>query len=339
MKNLKNVSDSLSSMKSSSLNDDDLSIHRKAVAVARQINSLQAELVEIIEQVEKRRIYRRLGYPSLFKYVVDELSLTEAVAYAFITVARKSSEYSRFKSAIQNTSMSVYKAGRIASLVNESNVDELMAAAEKLSTRELDRFLAKYKSGPARPDSVKFESEGSVRISASVSPKLIDKIRRAQEVTKSTGSLEEVLDKVFTDFLNRHDPLVKAERSAKRLASRRPDNPSPAGEKTGPRWPSVQAKLCARRVGRRKPIPAFIKRQVHLRDGCQCTHIDGQGRRCENRKWLQIHHIQPVSQGGANEVTNLTTLCSAHHDLVHQLSLPLEGQVTWLREGTGRYWA
>ncbi|MGE0529087.1 MAG: HNH endonuclease, partial [Bdellovibrionales bacterium] len=67
------------------------------------------------------------------------------------------------------------------------------------------------------------------------------------------------------------------------------------------------------------------------RDGGRCTHVDAQGRRCSEEKWLDVHHIRPVSAGGGHHLDNLTTLCRYHHDLVHQLSLPIEGQISWVR--------
>ena len=38
---------------------------------------------------------------------------------------------------------------------------------------------------------------------------------------------------------------------------------------------------------------------------------------CTSQRWLEIHHIVPVSQGGRDEISNLTTLCHAHHKQRH----------------------
>lgn len=35
------------------------------------------------------------------------------------------------------------------------------------------------------------------------------------------------------------------------------------------------------------------------------------------RGGLHVHHIRRRSQGGGNELSNLVTLCSFHHDWVH----------------------
>lgn len=48
------------------------------------------------------------------------------------------------------------------------------------------------------------------------------------------------------------------------------------------------------------------------RDGSKCQN-------CGNRSVseLEVHHIVPLSRGGSNKVSNLTTLCQDCHDSVH----------------------
>ncbi|MGZ3722236.1 MAG: HNH endonuclease, partial [Bdellovibrionales bacterium] len=70
---------------------------------------------------------------------------------------------------------------------------------------------------------------------------------------------------------------------------------------------------------------------VNIRDKGRCMFVDEHGTRCGCDRWTHIHHIIEVRKGGTNHIDNLITLCSFHHDLVHQLSLPIEGQITWLR--------
>ncbi|MCB0392617.1 MAG: HNH endonuclease [Bdellovibrionales bacterium] len=36
-----------------------------------------------------------------------------------------------------------------------------------------------------------------------------------------------------------------------------------------------------------------------------------------HKRWLHLHHKQPVSQGGEHSVDNLISLCPAHHELAH----------------------
>jgi len=71
---------------------------------------------------------------------------------------------------------------------------------------------------------------------------------------------------------------------------------------------------------------------VNARDRGRCQFVDANGKRCENDRWIHQHHKIPVSLGGGNDHKNMISLCSFHHDLVHQLSFSLGGQVSWLGE-------
>jgi predicted restriction endonuclease len=65
--------------------------------------------------------------------------------------------------------------------------------------------------------------------------------------------------------------------------------------------------------------------------------VNKRGERCRADRYLHVHHIKMVSHGGTNELSNTTTLCAAHHDLVHQLSLLIEDQINWLRAPVTEY--
>ncbi len=97
-----------------------------------------------------------------------------------------------------------------------------------------------------------------------------------------------------------------------------------AGPRVGPN--AVEAVLCTGIVevtartkdgqplalGRRsRTIPPRLRRFILHRDGRRCT-ISG----CTSRYRLQIHHIDPWSDGGRTDPENLTTLCWFHHHVV-----------------------
>jgi len=60
-------------------------------------------------------------------------------------------------------------------------------------------------------------------------------------------------------------------------------------------------------------IPDWIKRDVTMRDGNQCTHTNWLGKRCKETKKLEYDHIIPWSNGGENTVDNLCLLCPIHN--------------------------
>jgi predicted restriction endonuclease len=50
-----------------------------------------------------------------------------------------------------------------------------------------------------------------------------------------------------------------------------------------------------------------------------------------------VHHIRALSQGGTDDLDNLTHLCRFHHELAHQLSFAMDGGFNWIRSPFARY--
>ena len=88
------------------------SIHEAALVCAKNFKRAEAALLEILQKVDDRKVFRELGFPSLFVYAVSALKLSESLAYQFIGVARKSKEVPELKKAIQQGKLTVSTDGK-----------------------------------------------------------------------------------------------------------------------------------------------------------------------------------------------------------------------------------
>jgi hypothetical protein len=67
-------------------------------------------------------------------------------------------------------------------------------------------------------------------------------------------------------------------------------------------------------IGRKSRIvPKAIERAVRARDR-NCCSFPG----CNNRRFLECHHVEHWAIGGETTVANLLLLCTKHHTLVHE---------------------
>ena len=132
--------------------------------------------------------------------------------------------------------------------------------------------------------------------------------------TRKAATLEVTLQAMTELFLEAKDPVRKARRT---LAKK--SEPAPQVETVEPIIPQNSEVKRPKNV---RAIPAAIKNRVHLRDQGQCTQNDLNGLRCKERRWLDIHHLIPVSKGGASTLENLVTVCKAHHKMIHSDFLP-----------------
>lgn len=338
------------------LSDNESGIHDHAIELCRKHRELEWKIIEVLQKIDRMKLYKKLGGTSLFDYSVRILKLSEPVAYSLIRVARKSLEIPELGASVKAGTLSANKAARLVAALNRENAGDLISFAATHSARETDFEVARLNPSKVVQARAKPIGEDLVEIKVVVSRSVHEKLVRAQNIAAQRAGkhvgLPETLEQIVDDFLGRRDPVKKAERALQREASRQAKHTA-----------SETAKLCTYRVGAdksaksesnhsvarssaremeaepkaaqtpsmRTPLTAAEKHAVFARDQGRCTHLHADGTRCENERWLQVHHIRPVGHGGGNEPDNLTTLCSAHHDLVHQLTLPIEGQITWLR--------
>lgn len=154
-----------------------------------------------------------------------------------------------------------------------------------------------------------------------LSEDLMLKLRRAQDLEsqkqKRSVGLEDTLAAVLNTYLSKTDPVKKAERQKVRGKLPLRKSKSPSSQLFSEQLVSASHYNKTDINKTRKPISAYTKHQVQLRDQGRCTHKDNVGNRCSSRRFLEIHHITPVSRGGDNSLDNLRVLCHGHHKVEH----------------------
>ena len=297
-------------------------IHVRALELSQNYRILEAELIEVLQAADRHRVYIQKGQSSLFQYVVKVLGLSESVAYNLITVSRKAREVPELKSAIQSGAVTLSNARKITPILTSANKTEWLQKAATLSNRELEKEMVKAYPKSATPERVSYVTESRLRLDIGLPESEMLKLRKVQDLLSQTKrrslSLEEVLIELSNEYLNRNDPVVKAKRilvSAKLVTKK--GNGIEAGDLVQTDAVKPVTLQASKSPLLRAAIPAKILHQVNLRDQRHCTHINELGIRCNQSRFVEIHHKIPVSMGGQNTLTNLITLCSSHHQFVH----------------------
>jgi hypothetical protein len=66
-------------------------------------------------------------------------------------------------------------------------------------------------------------------------------------------------------------------------------------------------------------VPSAMRRALEVRDGgCRFPG-------CNNRRWVDAHHIRHWAAGGETKLENLILLCRRHHRLLHEGGYTVEG--------------
>ncbi len=392
-----------------------LQIDQRALQITQHFKRCEADLLNVIIEVDDKKVFRKMGYASLFQYVVHRLGLSEALAYNFINVARKAQEVPELKKTIERGELTVCKAKKITSVLNNKNQKHWLNLARSETQRKIEREVAlaqPHKSMPERltyvsptieiPEKVQVKSNSpKVKLELGLSERLMLKLRRAQDLIsqkqRQSVGLETAIEVMVNEFLAKNDPMEKAKRQVLKGRLKQgfsPENPENlenlvnlenlenleklgnldelkqvndrikgnlnkqphqsartvtniATSKASPvqvartvnlqnriqsqcqretstqvqtqnkRQTQIQTQIQTQVQTQRKPLPASLKHRVYLRDQGECTARDESGQKCRSQRFLEIHHILELSQGGKDELENLTLLCSGHHKALH----------------------
>ena len=134
------------------------------------------------------------------------------------------------------------------------------------------------------------------KVQLTASKQLHDKLRQAQDLMRHElpgGDIAQVLERAL-------DLLI-----ADRLKTR-------FGQTTKPR----RTRASATPKPDSRHIPNEVRRQALARDEARCTFVSEDGKRCEQRGWLQLHHEHPFARGGPPTLANIRVLCGPHNRLL-----------------------
>ena len=328
--------------------------HERGIARGKKYLVSEAELLESVIEADKYKLYEKFNFTHLTPYCIKYYGLSDDVAGYFVRVARKSVQVPALQHAIME-GLSVSKAKVIASVITPANQETWINKAQNSSKYELEQEVAQISAAPKKPERAKACGPDRFRIEFELNAEQHAHEMRAQElVSRKLGrfaTLAEVQVFLLKGFLDREDPVRKADRAAKRATNREPDRAAKLATNreatsnnckqtdtsrdgrsadsvvpsNGLGNPDHSAKRrfnpssCA--SDRRRKRPAQVEHAVHHRDRGRCRIRMQDGSLCGSTRFTHIHHRIPLADGGTDNLENLITLCSAHHRILHDREL------------------
>ena len=281
-------------------------LHSKALVAARNFKEAEKDLQGSLREIDQHKIYYELGYRSLMDYAISALGLTPDVAYNHCSVVKKSQTLPEVRKALSQGVVSVSAVRHMAPVLTQENQQEMLELASKLTQTELRREVAKRNPEMAEvAEKARYVREDRLALELRVSEELMQKLRRAQDLVsqshRTLATLEETLEAMAEAFLDKKDPLRKAERSQEKS-----------------KLPLPEPRIIRRPAQGRSVISTAMKSQLLLRAQGQCSAKNPNGKPCLQNRWLHFHHIRPLREGGAHSLDNLTVLCAGHHRMIHR---------------------
>lgn len=131
------------------ISDDELLL--RLADLLRQSRRVECDLVAHIGEAERRRLYAREAFPSMFAYCTQVLRLSEAEAYARITVARASRKHPMLLDMLADGRLHLTGVARLAPHLTAANRSELLERATHKSRRQIEALIADLAPRPDAP--------------------------------------------------------------------------------------------------------------------------------------------------------------------------------------------
>jgi hypothetical protein len=135
------------------LNDSDLLDH--LVNMAADLRASECALLELLAEVEERRLFAPQGYSSMFAFCTSKLAFAEGTTCRRLAAARAARKYPGIYALLRAGSLHVTAVAMLAPLLDDSNHGELLAKAQGLGKRELETLLSGIAPRPPQRDVIR----------------------------------------------------------------------------------------------------------------------------------------------------------------------------------------
>ena len=331
--------------------------------LVKQEHECTLKVLSHLIEVENRKVYRSLGYSSMFVCCVEGLGYSESSAYRRINAARALRRCPEACDFLRNGRVNL----AVLALVWQNITPALLVEIKDKTYRQVQAIVARYNPKIKYRDSTRpvlvmkpvasrseEQSAGAALNGSSGLPLVLSTSGKAKlgEITLRRGGKNSAnvsistplattpADPVETVKMHNINCLVDdavmqdLDRCKELLSGKYPEGvdfntllkelAAEWLEKNDPVERDNRRKLRKKETTprRNKPgetsryISSAVRDAVFKRDGGRCTFVGANGKRC-NSKWdLEIHHDEvPFARGGNHSINNLKLLCAAHNKL------------------------
>jgi len=302
----------------------------RAVASERRAT---AELIALLGEVDRRRLYLGQGCSSLFTYCTQVLHLSEHAAYGRIEAARVARSYPVILELLAEGAITLTAIGLLRQHLTTDNHRRVLQEARHKTKREIEEIVAglrprsdastivrKLPVAKPSPTAVSLPMAGPPDARA---PQASEQVASAPALAKRpvvTALAPERYKIQFTVSAATHAKLRRAQDLLRHTVPT--GDPADIFDRALTKLLEHLERTKLALAGRPRAaqpsrsnsrrIPAGVRREVWARDGGRCAFVGAQGR-CAETGFLEFHHVEPFAAGGAPTSRNIQLRCRAHN--------------------------
>jgi len=293
--------------------------------LVRQDREGKANLLRHIDAIDQRKLWARLGHPTMFDFLITRHHMSEATACKRIGAARAAHRFPMLFEMVGRGEIHLSGIHRLKAHLTQENHQRVLEQAKHKTIRQIEVLvahlapqrdvpstlralpnrttiaqpvLAPAPPPPRRDPAPEPLAPGRYKLTVTISESTRAKLKQledllAQQVRKgdTAALLDRALDALLTQVKKRKIGMTDKPRASK-----------PTGKP-------------ARAPRRTRHIAAAARRDVWPRDDGRCGFVGEDGHRCNETRGVEFAHIEPWAKGGANTADNLGLRCPAHNAL------------------------
>jgi hypothetical protein len=310
--------------------------------LADRARNTTAELIAHLAELETRKVLEAEAH-SLFSFCREVLHLSEHSAYNRIAAARAARKFPVILERLADGSVNLSTIRLLAPVLTSENHEAVLAKAAGKSKREVEMLVARLAPRADVPSTIRKLPAPTPQPEAPPTPPPPNSprgelppsdVRTIPVAFPPPPPRATVVPLAPTRFAlhvtlgqEAHDDL----RRLQNLLCREVPSGDPA------RIVELALALLRRDVEKKKcaatdrpraskgtapgsrDIDAAVERAVRERDEDRCAFIGTSGRRCTEKKFVQLHHIDPWVLGGGESVDQLSLRCRRHNTYESEL--------------------
>ena len=314
-------------------------------ALVGRENDALSDMLAHLAELDERGLCLELGYSSLFAYCVEALGFCKSSAGRRIAAARVCRKYPDAFARVANGELKLSVLVELNKYLTSENAAELFAACSRRSYEQVELLLAARFPRPDVRDLVRrlpaartaepaphvgctsIATEPRIDVGAEIPnspereqgrparPGMVKPLSAERFSVNFTADAEfrELLEEVralVSHAEPKGDLMSVMKRGLKALKTELLKKKLGVGRK--PRLVRVSADGSGL-ASHTRHVAADVSRAVWERDGGRCTFCSAEGRRCSERRFLQLDHVYPFAMGGRATLLNLRLRCRAHN--------------------------
>ncbi len=310
---------------------DWIQLHDEITSVGKQIVCLEAREVELLLEAEETKLYRRMGFPTIYAYIEAVLQYSHHVATERIRVAHELLELPGIADQFRAGELmwtSVRELTRVATTKTESAWLDAVVGKRSPEVQQMVRGKSKgdLPSDPVDPKKIKHRV-----VFENVSDEVYQLHKQARIRAGSVTDDELLRSYATTNLEPTDDPgRPRYQRATTTCRACKVSHWVGAGMEVAMTQQDAERVSCdVDHIGDveldaierlESEIPLGKRRKVFIRENFQCA-VPG----CRSCRHLEVHHIVRRADGGDHRLSNLLLLCDGHHTLLHDGVLAIRG--------------